>query len=80
MESQQSRTSFVDLAKHMVGPMHYHYTIGVHELNFRLSSDTRIDELEVPRLTLLIREVWFYDSTIVFFEDPKRTVPVSQQL
>ena len=60
--------------------MHYHYTVSVDELCFRLGSDDRIDKFEVPRLTSLIREVRFHDSMIVFFKDADRTVPVSQHL
>ena len=74
------RTSFVDLAKHMVDLMHYHYTAGVDEFCFRLGSDARIDKFEVPRLTSLIREVRFFDSMIVLFKDSDRAVPVSQHL
>ena len=77
---RDTRTSFVDLAKHMVDLMHYHYTVSVDELCFRLGSDDRIDKFEVPRLTSLIREVRFHDSMIVFFKDADRTVPVSQHL
>ena len=77
---RDTRTSFVDLAKHVVDLMHYHYTVGGDELCFRLGSEARIDEFEVPRLTSLIREVRFVDSMIVFFKDADRTVPVSQHL
>ena len=41
----------------MVDPLHYHYTVGVDELHFRLGSDTRIDRFKVSYLTSLIREV-----------------------
>jgi len=77
---RDTRTSFVDLAKHVVDLMHYHYTVGGDELCFRIGSEARIDEFEVPRLTSLIREVRFVDSMIVFFKDADRTVPVSQHL
>ena len=64
----------------MVDLMHYHYTVGVDELGFRLGSDEQIDSFEVPRLTSLIREVRFFDSMIVLFKDAGRTVPVSQHM
>jgi len=41
----------------MVDLMHYHYTIGVDELHFRLGFDAQIEKFAVPRLTSLIREV-----------------------
>ena len=48
---RDTRTSFVDLAKHMVDLMHYHYTVGGDELCFRPGSHTRIEKFEVPHLT-----------------------------
>ena len=74
------RVSFVDLAKHMVDLMLYHYTVGVDELSFRLGSDDLIDKFEVPHVTSVIREVRFFDSMVVFVKDADRTVPVSQHL
>lgn len=70
-----ARTSFVDLAKHMVDLMPYHYTVGADELCFRLGSDNRIDNFEVPRLTSVISEVRFHDSMIVVSNDANRRVP-----
>ena len=80
VESQQCRTFFVDLAKHMVDVIHDHYTVGVDELCFRLGSDTRIEGFEVSRLTSLIRELRFYYSMIVLCKGAHRTVPLSRQL
>ena len=51
---RDTRTSFVDLATHMVDLMYYCATVGVDEFCFLIGSDARIDKCEVPRLSSLI--------------------------
>ncbi|UYZ61373.1 class I SAM-dependent methyltransferase [Hymenobacter weizhouensis] len=71
--------SFVDFSKDLVDLMHYHYTIGQSEPEFRLGSKSRVRSFSVPKFTSIINEIRFFDSIVVFYKK-NRQVPVSEHL
>lgn len=76
---RDSPMSFADFIKWLTDAMHAHYqTVGSKELDFRVGSSYRLNEIQVPLATTLVEKVEFYDSiAIVHRAKGRRDVPMS---
>lgn len=72
--------SFVDFSKYLIDLMHYHYTQGINENQYRLNSETKIESFEVPYITCLIEEIRYFDSIIAIYKTENRALPISEHL
>jgi hypothetical protein len=71
-----SRTGFIDMCKDLVEHMHAHYrAVSPKELFIRRPSDHRMEFIEVPLITTMIREIRFFDSMVAIHKQNAAHAP-----
>jgi len=68
---RDSRKSFVDFTKSLIDSMHAHYQVSSGERNFRVGDPNRKTAVSVPRASVLLAKIEFYDSIAVFHRAPR---------
>ncbi len=69
---RDSRMSFMDLIKWLIDGMHAHYMQMLSPYEFKVGSESRREQLNVPVATLLLEKIEIYDSIAVIHRSEQR--------
>jgi hypothetical protein len=73
---RDTQRSFIDLTKDLIEYMHAHYVAATGDDHLLESpSKQKLEWVEVPRITTMIREIRYFDSIVVIYKSPRGFMP-----